>query len=76
MKCQIKYGLYFEISRILQFINYDFLTYFTQLKLQSRTAVLITSITLGRGKETRHASATVRVGIGLLKRRIDNNRCE
>ena len=55
---------------------FDFLMFFTQLKLQSYTACLIASTALGRGKEARQANATVRVGTGLLKRRMANKRWE
>ena len=56
------------------FYIYVYLMCLTQLKLQSRTALLMTSITLFRVKETRQANAIVRVGIGLLKRRITSRR--
>lgn len=51
-----------------------FLIFLTQLKLQLCIASLMASITFGRGKDTRHARATVRVGMGLAKRRMESNR--
>jgi hypothetical protein len=59
---------------VIVFYFLVFLMFFTQLKLQSRIALLMTSMTLGRGKDTRHARATVRVGIGLAKRRMASKR--